>query len=1031
MKRKLVALLMCVMMAVAYMPSMAFAETIPTEDPGISNDQVAGETFAKGETGDVDDEGYPSDELDPGTAIGFTIDSELTGINLTEGVDGESRDDDNGDTYWHYTFDASKVFRDGDAITITWERADGTIVEVHYVYEEDGEGFAPVSGHEAFKDYYDYVWNDDFYSISDQEGKWEPGSDKTMKIAFNDVECEQEINVHICEQNIENIKLVLASGETNVVLREGIDGEYSTTYDENDEEIEYFSYAYGLAHILHQGDSLRVTYKDGESAEFIYDPSEEMFVSESNGNIELSEIDDANIEDKVREPGDTDTFTYYYHTVEIDVPIRIVENPIDSISYERTTPMKLVEGIDTFAEDDEVFYNIQKENIFCQGDTLTINYRDETKVEYVFDSRGVERTGFFNVNDSDDFIEPSNIDLLTTSDRTTTWETSNTYLIEMRYLGIKFGLDVEVTENSISSIEYETYDGQPWQIIENLEGDEGPEYFQYSDVFSAYVQVGDKLTINYKDGTSREFTYTDEYLFESDGECISEDEVEIDTGQEGPWEVGSEHEFTLTYESFSCNVQATIVANPVSKIEYTPAAPIQLVAEKHGFFDNDEEGNEYFHYHVEAESGIDLYKEDSILKVTYTNGDVVEYTCDDNGIFKSSDPTNYQDIDEIFANEIEGHEQETEHWTVGNKYNILVWYMGKTCVLPVSIVEFICEHTTLTHHEKVDPTCTDDGVAEFWVCDSCSQHFADADAQTPIDEDDTIIEKLGHDFGAAEYSWTEDNSSVTASRICSRCPEEETETASTTSKVTKEATCIAKGETTYTAAFENSAFETQTKTVDNIDIDLENHDWGEWAVTPATTEAEGTKTHICTRCETTEKVTIPKLDPTVTLSTSSYTWNGKAKTPGVTVKNNGVLMTKGTDYDVTYAAGRIKPGKYKVTVTFKGDYSGETFTTLTIKKAANTLSVKPKTGTVKYKALKKKNQTLAVTKVLTVTKNKGKVTYKKLSGNSKITVSSSGKVTVKKKLKKGTHKIKVRVTAAGTTYYNKATKNVYFKVKVK
>ena len=90
-----------------------------------------------------------------------------------------------------------------------------------------------------------------------------------------------------------------------------------------------------------------------------------------------------------------------------------------------------------------------------------------------------------------------------------------------------------------------------------------------------------------------------------------------------------------------------------------------------------------------------------------------------------------------------------------------------------------------------------------------------------------------------------------------------------------------------------------------------------------------------------------------------------------------------------------------------------------------------KTATVKYTALSKRNQTLAVSKVLTVKKNQGKVTYAKKSGNSSITVAKNGKVTVKKGLKKGTYSIKVNVTAAGNTNYNKLTKAVTFKVVVK
>ena len=82
------------------------------------------------------------------------------------------------------------------------------------------------------------------------------------------------------------------------------------------------------------------------------------------------------------------------------------------------------------------------------------------------------------------------------------------------------------------------------------------------------------------------------------------------------------------------------------------------------------------------------------------------------------------------------------------------------------------------------------------------------------------INPLGHDWGEASYTWAADNSSVTATRACERgsCGAKEHETAVATGAETKAATCEEKGETTYTsAAFANTAFAVQTKTVADID----------------------------------------------------------------------------------------------------------------------------------------------------------------------------------------------------------------------
>ena len=78
---------------------------------------------------------------------------------------------------------------------------------------------------------------------------------------------------------------------------------------------------------------------------------------------------------------------------------------------------------------------------------------------------------------------------------------------------------------------------------------------------------------------------------------------------------------------------------------------------------------------------------------------------------------------------------------------------------------------------------------------------------------------VDHDWNEASYKWSDDNSTVTATRICKRNKaHKETETVKATSKVTKQATIGAKGETSYTsAAFTNKAFAVQKKTEADID----------------------------------------------------------------------------------------------------------------------------------------------------------------------------------------------------------------------
>ena len=164
---------------------------------------------------------------------------------------------------------------------------------------------------------------------------------------------------------------------------------------------------------------------------------------------------------------------------------------------------------------------------------------------------------------------------------------------------------------------------------------------------------------------------------------------------------------------------------------------------------------------------------------------------------------------------------------------------------------------------------------------------------------------------------------------------------------------------------------------------------------------------------------------------------------GKTLSYNGEEQT-GVEADTRYTlSGTVSAkavGSYQATATLNDGsiWSDGTAAPRTIDwkidKAENIISVNGKTATVKYKKLKKKAQKLAVTKVIKFTKKgQGKLTYIKASGNKKITISkTTGKVTVKKGLKKGTYKIKVNAKAAGNANYNaSAVKAVTFKVKVK
>lgn len=111
-------------------------------------------------------------------------------------------------------------------------------------------------------------------------------------------------------------------------------------------------------------------------------------------------------------------------------------------------------------------------------------------------------------------------------------------------------------------------------------------------------------------------------------------------------------------------------------------------------------------------------------------------------------------------------------------------------------------------------------------------------------------------------------------------------------------------------------------------------------VTKATTSKDGRIDYKCATCGKAYKssVAIPKAS-SFKLSETSYTYDGKVKTPSVTVKDSkGKTLKKNTDYTVSYSSGRKNVGKYSVKITFKGNYSGTKTLTFKINPKATSLS---------------------------------------------------------------------------------------------
>ena len=281
----------------------------------------------------------------------------------------------------------------------------------------------------------------------------------------------------------------------------------------------------------------------------------------------------------------------------------------------------------------------------------------------------------------------------------------------------------------------------------------------------------------------------------------------------------------------------------------------------------------------------------------------------------------------------------------------------------------VTETIPKTSHKYADtvvaPTCTADGYT-LHKCSVCGTSYKDSTTKA-----------TGHSYG--NFVVTKQStctSEGTAIKTCTKCNATVTEKlpAKGHTAVTDKgysATCTTAGKTDGShCSVCNTVIKVQTV------INATGHKSSGWIVDKtASIGVKGSKHRECTICKKVlETAEIPALSrisiskASVTLSTSTYAYDGKAKKPGVTVKLNGKTLKNGTDYTVSYS-NNIKVGTAKVTITGKGNYTGSVSKTYSIKNnfkkaTVSGISTKAFTGknitqsiTVKYNGKTLKNGT--------------------------------------------------------------------------
>ena len=313
-----------------------------------------------------------------------------------------------------------------------------------------------------------------------------------------------------------------------------------------------------------------------------------------------------------------------------------------------------------------------------------------------------------------------------------------------------------------------------------------------------------------------------------------------------------------------------------------------------------------------------------LSKTQFSVGDSIDFW-----LYDDTDYTvEFSDRSMVSVNKLENYANDIRRITFKNGGSLTVKIYPTYNPSVAKTYKFTCGCTSHTYGSAVitkQPTCTSEGTA-IKTCTKCNA---------------TVTEKLpakGHTAVTDKgYSATCTTAGKTDGSHCSVC---------------------------------NTVIKVQTV------INATGHKSSGWIVDKtASIGVKGSKHRECTICKKVlETAEIPALSrisiskASVTLSTSTYAYDGKAKKPGVTVKLNGKTLKNGTDYTVSYS-NNIKVGTAKVTITGKGNYTGSVSKTYSIKNnfkkaTVSGISTKAFTGknitqsiTVKYNGKTLKNGT--------------------------------------------------------------------------
>ena len=367
-----------------------------------------------------------------------------------------------------------------------------------------------------------------------------------------------------------------------------------------------------------------------------------------------------------------------------EVTYIIEPSPVESAVFVPAKPIEWIEYTHGEYDEEGNGYYIYDSPLCSAGNKIIVNFVDgsETVLEYKYDE-DEDLWGFFDEEGNyADITAEYSLD----KQDTEPWGVGQ-HSFYASYLGFMFEIPVTIIGNPVISIDFE-FAPENAVYYENYDGrydydEEGERFFVYNE--KSVEEEGNKLTVVTDEGTKEYiFHYRDPYrgwsesgFYDEEGIlAIEEDAVKGYSNQYGAhWTLGSDNYYTVTYMGKDCQVPITIQQSPVQSLEVTLNTPFTLFEGCEGSSTTDYEDEEYFRYDYS------IYSMDADMVLTLKDGRVFNWDKVRNE-FRDTDGKSL----ELDGNFFIYDDQEWDHWTVDNEYDITISYLGACDVVTVTIV---------------------------------------------------------------------------------------------------------------------------------------------------------------------------------------------------------------------------------------------------------------------------------------------------------------------------------------------------------